>query len=73
MDTSGPPSQKEDNFASDYLKKAENVEMTDNDVELTENNETDFKHDSLMEFTKYELDFIRVFGKKVFVMVIGKL
>ena len=73
METYEPPSQKEENFAAGFMKKAENVEMTDNDVELTENNETDFKHDSLMEFTKYELDFIRVFGKKVFVRVIGKL
>ena len=73
MDTSGPPSQKEDNFASDYLKKAENVEMTDNDVELAENNGADFKHDSLMEYSNIQLDFIKVFGKKVFVMVIGKI
>ena len=55
------------------MKKAENVEMTDNDVEIAENNGADFKHDSLMEYSNIQLDFIKVFGKKVFVMVIGKI
>ena len=73
MDTYEPPGQKEETFAADYMKKAENVEMTDNDVELAENNGADFKHDSLMEYSNIQLDFIKVFGKKVFVMVIGKI
>ena len=73
METSEPPGQKEENFAADVMKKFENVEMTDNDVELAENNGADFKHDSLMEYSNIQLDFIKVFGKKVFVMVIGKI
>jgi len=73
MEVYEPPSQKEETFASNYMKKAENVEMTDNDVEIAENNGADFKHDSLMEYSNIQLDFIKVFGKKVFVMVIGKI
>ena len=69
-----PPSQKEENFASSetYLKAAENVEMTDQDVEIAENHGTEFKHESLMEYSNIQLDFIKVFGERVFVMVIGK-
>ena len=73
MEAFEPASKKEDNFAADYMKKAENVEMTDNDVEIAENNGADFKHNSLMEYSNIQLDFIKVFGKKVFVMVIGKI
>ena len=73
METCQPAGQKEDTFAEGFMKKAENVEMTDNDVELAENNGADFKHDSLMEYSNIQLDFIKVFGKKVFVMVIGKI
>ena len=73
METYEPPSQKEENFADEVIKTFENVEMTDNDVELAENNGADFKHDSLMEYSNIQLDFIKVFGEKVFVMVIGKL
>ena len=72
MEVYEPPSQKEESFASNYMKKAENVEMTDNDVEIAENNGAEFKHDSLMEYSNIQLDFIKVFGKKVFVMVIGE-
>ena len=50
----------------------ENMEMTDNDAEIAENNGAAFKHNSLMEYSNIQLDFIKVFGKKVFVMVIGK-
>ena len=71
MESSKPQGQKEENFAANFMKKAENVEMTDNDVEIAENNGADFKHDSLMEYSNIQLDFIKVFGKKVFVMVIG--
>ena len=71
MESFQPPDQKEDNFAANYMKKAENVEMTDNDVEIAENNGAEFKHDSLMEYSNIQLDFVKVFGKKVFVMVIG--
>ena len=72
MEAYAPPSKREDNFAADYMKKAENVEMTDDDVEIAENNGANFKHDSLMEYSNIQLDFIKVFGKKVFVMVIGE-
>ena len=71
MESSEPQGQKEETFAANFMKKAENVEMTDNDVEIAENNGADFKHDSLMEYSNIQLDFIKVFGKKVFVMVIG--
>ena len=66
-----PPSAKEDKFVETYLKAAENVEMTDADVEIAENNGIEFKHDSLMEYSNIQLDFIKVFGERVFVMVIG--
>ena len=67
-----PADKQEDRFAAHAMKKLENIEMTDNDVEIAENNGADFKHDSLMEYSNIQLDFIKVFGKKVFVMVIGK-
>ena len=73
MEAFEPASNKEEGFAAEYMKKAENVEMTDNDVEIAENNGADFKHNSLMEYSNIQLDFIKVFGKKVFVMVIGKI
>ena len=47
--------------------------MTDQDVEIAENHGTEFRHDSLMEYSNIQLDFIKVFGERVFVMVIGKL
>ena len=65
--------QSKANFADTFLKAAETVGMTDQDVELAENHATEFKHDSLIEYSNIQLDFIKVFGKKVFVMVIGKL
>ena len=66
-----PPNQKEQKFVETFLKAAENVEMTDQDVEIAENHGTEFKHDSLMEYSNIQLDFIKVFGERVFVMVIG--
>ena len=66
-----PPNQKETKFVETFLKAAENVEMTDQDVEIAENHGTEFKHDSLMEYSNIQLDFIKVFGERVFVMVIG--
>ena len=72
MESSEPQGQKEETFAANFMKKAENVEMTDDDVEIAENNGANFKHDSLMEYSNIQLDFIKVFGKKVFVMVIGE-
>ena len=73
MDIVEPANQKEQKFVETFLKAAENVEMTDQDVEIAENHGTEFKHDSLMEYSNIQLDFIKVFGERVFVMVIGKL
>ena len=73
MDGFQPPDSKETKFSEDYLKASENHEMTDQDVELAENNGTEFRHDSLMEYSNIQLDFIKVFNIKVFVMVIGML
>ena len=67
-----PANPKETKFVETYLKAAENVEMTDQDVEIAENHGTEFKHESLMEYSNIQLDFIKVFGERVFVMVIGK-
>ena len=63
----------ETKLVSTFLKAAESVEMTDQDVEFGENHGTEFKHDSLMDYSNVQLDFIKVFGQKVFVMVISKL
>ena len=71
MDIVEPANQKETKFVETYLKAAENVEMTDQDVEIAENHGTEFKHESLMEYSNIQLDFIKVFGERVFVMVIG--
>ena len=72
MEIGEPAHQKETKFVETYLKAAENVEMTDQDVEIAENHGTEFKHESLMEYSNIQLDFIKVFGERVFVMVIGK-
>ena len=68
-----PANQKETKFVETYLKAAENVEMTDQDVEIAENHGTEFKHESLMEYSNIQLDFIKVFDQKILVMVIGEL
>ena len=73
MEIGEPANQRETKFVETFLKAAENVEMTDQDVEIAENHGTEFKHDSLMEYSNIQLDFIKVFGERVFVMVIGKL
>ena len=73
MEIGEPANQREQKFVETFLKAAENVEMTDQDVEIAENHGTEFKHDSLMEYSNIQLDFIKVFGERVFVMVIGKL
>ena len=72
LDSYAPAGQKEDKMATSMMQNNENMEMNDNDAEIAENNGTAFKHDSLMEYSNMQLDFIKVFGKKVFVMVIGK-
>ena len=72
MESHAPESQEEVKMATSMMQNNENMEMNDNDVEIAENNGTEFKHDSLMEYSNMQLDFIKVFGKKVFVMVIGK-
>ena len=55
------------------LQAQESHEMTDQDVELAENHGAQFRHESLMEYSNMQLDFIKVFNTKVFVMVIGEL
>ena len=72
IDALQPAGQKEAEFTKTYLQAAENHEMTDQDVELAENHGAQFRHESLMEYSNMQLDFIKVFGTKVFVMVIGK-
>ena len=64
--------EKEKKLSETYLKAVENVEMTDQDVEIAENHGQEFKHDSLIEYSNIQLDFIRVFGERVFVLVIGE-
>ena len=71
MEIGAPANQGETKFVETFLKAAENVEMTDQDVEVAENHGTEFRHDSLMEYSNIQLDFIKVFGERVFVMVIG--
>ena len=46
--------------------------MTDDDAEMAENNGSQFSHESLMQYSNIQLDFIKVFGERVFVMVIGE-
>ena len=52
------------------VKKLESIELNDDDAELAEFNSTNLKHPSLMDYSNVQLDFIRVFGEKKFVMVI---
>ena len=68
-----PANKKETKFIESFLKAAENVEMTDKDVEIAENLGQEFKHDSLIEYSNIQLDFIKVFGERHFVLVIGEL
>ena len=65
--------QRKTEFVQTFLKAAENVEMTDEDAGIGENHGTEFKHDSLMDYSNIQLDFIKVFGERFFVMVISKL
>ena len=58
-----------------FLKATDNVDMTDQDAEdaeIAEHSGFAFKHDSLMEYSNMKLDFIKVFGKRIFVRVIGE-
>ena len=52
------------------IKKLESIELNDDDAELAEFNSTNLKHPSLMDYSNVQLDFIKVFGEKKFVMVI---
>ena len=61
--------EKEASFAETFLAAAEYIELTEE--EDTEIN--DIKHSSLMEYSKFHLDFIKTFDKKVFVLTLGKL
>ena len=73
LESYAPAGQKEDKMATSFMQEAENVEMNDNDVEIAERNGTVFKHDNLMKFSNLQLDFVQVYGEKVFVLVISKL
>ena len=73
MDIPQPADRKEEKFVTKtFLQAAENVEMTDQDVEIAENHGTEFKYESLMEYSNIQLDYIKVFAERVFVMVIGE-
>ena len=61
MDFVKPTNQRETNFATKFLKATEIVEMTDQDAEIGENHGTEFRHDSLMDYSNVQLDFIKVF------------
>ena len=65
MDIDESANEREEKFVETFLKAAENVEMTDEDEE------TEIKHESLMEFSNYQLDFVKFFGQKIFIMLIG--
>ena len=71
-DKTGINSSKETSFAEKYLKEAENHEMTDEDTELAENHAKMFEHNSLITYSNIQLDFIKIFEEKIFVMIIGK-
>ena len=66
-------SEKEEKFVRDFLKAAED-EMIDQDVERPQNilSQNFLYHESLMKYLNINLDFIKVFGEKVFVLTIGK-
>ena len=65
--------QNELTFAENYLEATKNMEITDQDVEISENLAKEFKHNSLMEYSNIQLDFIKVYGQRILVMVIGRL
>ena len=65
--------EMENKFVETYLKAAEDVQTTDIDFEISENLEANFEHDSLMKYSNIRLDIIKLFGKRIFVMLIGKI
>ena len=65
--------QNELKFAVKYLEATANMKMTDQDVEISENLAKEFKHNSLMEYSNIQLDFIKVYDQRILVMVIGRL
>ena len=50
---------------------AENFESVCQDIQMAANNAKQLNHNSLMQYLDVQLDFIKVFGEKVFAMVIG--
>ena len=62
-------SEKDMELVETFLKAAENIEMTDKDVK----HRSVMQHDSVMEYLNINLDFIKAFGEKIFVLAIGKL
>ena len=70
-----PANQKEKELIKTYLKEAEIFlidELKEEYAEMAEKHEKRIQHNSLMEYSNIQLDFIKVFGERVFVMVIGK-
>ena len=62
--------RSESDIRDSRVKKLESIELNDDDAELAEFNSTNLKHPSLMDYSNVQLDFIKVFGEKKFVMVI---
>lgn len=53
------------------LSASENVEMTDEDAEISENHAKEFRHGCLMEYLNMQLGLIKVYDQKILVQVIG--
>ena len=71
MDINESISTKKVNLAETYLNALEGIQIADQDVEISENHGVEFRHDSLMEFSNIQLDFIQMFGERILVLVIG--
>ena len=50
----------------------ETQKMTVQNIEIAENYGTKFDHPSLIQYSNVQLDFIKNFGKRVFVALVGK-
>ena len=46
--------------------------MTVQNIEIPENYGAKFNHQSLIQYSNVQLDFIKNFGKRVFVALVGK-
>ena len=50
---------------------SEDIKQADKDIDFDKNRR--LQHACLMEYSHFQLDFTQVFGKKFYVMIIGKL